>query len=109
MQLSFLIVCYIPRKCFDGGIWLRLTLKRRHPLLQLFSSASKKTSKKTSLSYAKAKLKSPKPSMKLSASEKQEWAKGDGFHVATQGKKGKDFATHIAVTLSLLKHANEWG
>ncbi|KAF9689819.1 hypothetical protein SADUNF_Sadunf01G0132200 [Salix dunnii] len=86
-------------------------------LLTDFSAPeTEKTSKTTSLSYAKAKLKSPKPLMELSASEKQEWMKGDGFHVATQGKKGKDFATqrmdrensHIAVTLSLLKHANEW-
>ena len=118
--------------------------------LRLFTDFSapdteKKTSKTTGLSYAKAKLKSPKPSMELSASEQQEWAKGEGtkeikelkqtllnetrawflrllkgalnagFHVSTQEKKGKDFAiqrmerenSHIAVTLSLLKHANE--
>ncbi|KAL9368726.1 hypothetical protein Peur_039925 [Populus x canadensis] len=39
------------------------------------ASDTEKTSKKTGLSYAKAKLKSPKPSMELSASEKQEWVK----------------------------------
>ncbi|CAK7356474.1 unnamed protein product [Dovyalis caffra] len=95
--------------------------------LQLFTHFSapetEKTSKKTSLSYAKATLKSPKPSMELSATEKQEWAKGDGmkeikelqqtllnetrawflrflegaldagFHVSAQEKKGKDFVT----------------
>jgi hypothetical protein len=47
--------------------------------LRLFTDISapdtEKTSKKTGLSYAKAKLKSPKPSMELSASEKQEWVK----------------------------------
>ena len=50
--------------------------------LRLFTDFSapdtEKTSKKTGLSDAKAKLKSPKPSMELSASEKQEWAKGEG-------------------------------
>lgn len=86
------------------------------------SPETQKTSKKTSPSKAKATLKSPKPSMELSATEKQEWAKGDGkkeikelqqtllnetrawflrflegaldagFHVAAQEKKGKDFA-----------------
>ncbi|KAJ7003300.1 hypothetical protein NC653_008514 [Populus alba x Populus x berolinensis] len=87
------------------------------------SPETQKTGKKTSPSKAKATLKSPKPSMELSATEKQEWAKGDGkkeikelqqtllnetrawflrflegaldagFHVAAQEKKGKDFAT----------------
>ncbi|KAL9350552.1 hypothetical protein Peur_057807 [Populus x canadensis] len=87
------------------------------------SPETQKKSKKTSLSKAKATLKSPKPSMELSATEKQEWARGDGkkeikelqqtllnetrawflrflegaldagFHVAAQEKKGKDFAT----------------
>lgn len=90
-------------------------------------------------------LKSPKPPIELSGTEKLEWAKGDGakeikelrevllnetrswflkflegaldigFRVVTQEKKGKDGAgrrmepdNHIAVTLSQLKHANEW-
>lgn len=104
-----------------------------------------KTSKKAGLIHGKSMLKSPKPPIELSGTEKLEWAKGDGakeikelrevllnetrswflkflegaldigFRVVTQEKKGKDGAgrrmepdNHIAVTLSQLKHANEW-
>jgi hypothetical protein len=104
-----------------------------------------KTIQKAGLVHGKSMLKSPKPPIELSGTEKLEWAKGDGakeikelrevllnetrswflnflegaldigFRVATQEKKGKDSAgrrmepdNHIAVTLSQLKHANEW-
>ncbi|KAF2323653.1 hypothetical protein GH714_036482 [Hevea brasiliensis] len=106
----------------------------------------KKNNKKTGLSHAKSTSKPPKSSIELGATEKLEWAKGDGakeinelreavlnetrnwflkffegaldtgFRVAIQEKKGKDSSgrrmepenNHIAVTLSQLKHANEW-
>ncbi|KAJ9179440.1 hypothetical protein P3X46_011228 [Hevea brasiliensis] len=107
---------------------------------------TEKTTKKTGLSHAKSTSKPPKSSIELGATEKLEWAKGDGakeinelreavlnetrnwflkffegaldtgFRVAIQEKKGKDSSgrrmepenNHIAVTLSQLKHANEW-
>ncbi|KAB5564030.1 hypothetical protein DKX38_004084 [Salix brachista] len=97
--------------------------KSLHSSTQFSALEKQKTRKNTSLSKAKVTLKSPKPSMELSATEKKEWAKGDGkkeikelqqtllnesrawflrflegaldagFHVAPQEKKGKDFAT----------------
>ncbi|KAJ6415792.1 hypothetical protein OIU84_004566 [Salix udensis] len=97
--------------------------KSLHSSTQFSALEKEKTRKKTGLSKAKVTLKSPKPSMELSATEKKEWAKGDGkkeikelqetllnesrawflrflegaldagFHVAPQEKKGKDFAT----------------
>lgn len=96
---------------------------------------------------AKSTSKSPKPLTKLSGTEKQEWAKGDGIKEINElkevflnetrswffrylektldagfsgvsqekGKETKDIAgrkvvqaNHIALTLSQLKHANDW-
>lgn len=109
------------------------------------SPQADKSSKKTGLIHGKSALKSAKPSIELSGTEKLEWAKGDGakeikelkeillnetqswflkflegaldagFRVSTMEKKSKEIVgrrmepdNHIAVTLSQLKHANEW-
>lgn len=109
------------------------------------SPQAEKSSKKTGLIHGKSALKSAKPSIELSGTEKLEWAKGDGakeikelkeillnetqswflkflegaldagFRVSTMEKKSKEIVgrrmepdNHIAVTLSQLKHANEW-
>ncbi|CAI8593558.1 unnamed protein product [Vicia faba] len=76
-----------------------------------------KHSKKSGLVHAKNTSKSPKSLTELSVTEKQEWAKENGFSRAFEekGKESKAIggrdtarANHIAVTLSHLKHANEW-
>uniref|UniRef100_A0A2N9EQU2 DUF936 domain-containing protein n=1 Tax=Fagus sylvatica TaxID=28930 RepID=A0A2N9EQU2_FAGSY len=77
-----------------------------------------KLAKKAGLVHGKSMLKSPKLPIELSGTEKLEWAKGDGakeIKELREEKKGKDSAgrrmepdNHIAVTLSQLKHANEW-
>ncbi|XP_015968267.1 uncharacterized protein LOC107491870 isoform X1 [Arachis duranensis] len=130
------------------------TTKSKDKSLQLYKNpppAEKddKPGKKTDLAYGKSTSKSSKPLIELTASEKQEWAKGDsmkeindlrevllnetrswflkylektldaGFSMATdpqaKGKESKyitgkqmELANHIALTLSHLKHANEW-
>ncbi|TKY61099.1 hypothetical protein E2542_SST18204 [Spatholobus suberectus] len=127
------------------------TTQLKDKSLQLYKiptpAKNPKSGKAAGLMHAKSTSKSPKPLTKLSRTEKQEWAKGDGmkeinelrevflnetrswflmyleqtldagFSVGSQdkGKEIKDIAgrqmeqaNHIALTLSHLKHANEW-
>lgn len=129
------------------------TTQLKDKSLQLLHKMKSRTEKDKSgktadiLRSAKSTSKSPKPLTKLSGTEKQEWAKGDGIKEINElkevflnetrswffrylektldagfsgvsqekGKETKDIAgrkvvqaNHIALTLSQLKHANDW-